>query len=67
MCDRFYSEQYGLAIYLLANPQKYDTILPNYFISEDKELSNLIFPIWNHENLKGVERHGGSYWIRINK
>jgi len=66
MCDRFYSEQYGLAMYLLANPKKYETILPNYFISEDKELSDLISPIWNHENLKNVEKHGGSYWIKIN-
>ncbi len=65
MCDRFYSEQYGLAMYLLANPDKYETILPNYFISEDKELSELIAPIWDHENLKDVERHGGSFWIRI--
>jgi hypothetical protein len=54
-------------MYLLANPKKYETILPNYFISEDKELSDLISPIWNHENLKDVEKHGGSYWIRINK
>ena len=46
MCDRFYSEQYGLAIYLLANAKKYETILPNYFISEDKELAALIAPIW---------------------
>jgi len=65
MCDRFYSEQYGLAMYLLANPGKYETILPNYFIFEDKELSDHIAPIWQHDNLKGVERHGGSYWIRI--
>ncbi len=67
MCDRFYSEQYGLAMYLLANPEKYDTILPNYFLLKDKELSDLISPIWNHENLNGVEKHGGSYWLKINK
>tara|TARA_R110002096_G_scaffold72174_4_gene172193 strand:- start:41495 stop:42343 length:849 start_codon:yes stop_codon:yes gene_type:complete len=67
MCDRFYSEQYGLAMYILANPKKYETILPNYFISEDKELANLIAPIWEHENLKNVERHGGSFWLRINE
>ncbi len=67
MCDRFYSEQYGLAMYLLANPEKYETILPNYFIFEDKELSELVAPIWNHKNLLGVEKHGGSYWLRINK
>lgn len=65
MCDRYYSEQYGLACYLLANPDKYETILPNYFISEDKELSELIAPIWNDDNLKELERHGSSYWIRI--
>ncbi len=67
MCDRFYSEQYGLAMYLLANPKKYETILPNYYIFEDKELSGLISPIWEHENLKMVEKHGGSYWIKINE
>lgn len=67
MCDRFYSEQYGLAMYLLANPKKYETILPNYFISEDKELSAMISPIWRHKNLDGVETHGGSFWLRINE
>lgn len=65
MCDRFYSEQYGLAMYLLANPKKYSTILPNYFISEDSKLSSIIAPIWEHENLKNVERHGGSFWLKI--
>ena len=65
MCDRFYSEQYGLAMYILANPKKFETIMPNYFIFEDKELSEKLAPIWEHENLRKVERHGGSYWIRI--
>lgn len=66
MCDRFYSEQYGLAMYLLANPEKYKPILPNYFISQDKELSAILEPIWNHPNLNNVERHGGSFWLQIN-
>lgn len=65
MCDRFYSEQYGLAFYLLANPKKYQTLLPNYFISEDTELRDLIAPVWAHPNLAEVEKHGGSYWLRI--
>lgn len=65
MCDRFYSEQYGLAIYLLANSEKYQPIMPNYFISEDKELHALTNPIWNHKNLYEVERHGCSFWIKI--
>ena len=67
MCDRFYSEQYGLAMYLLANPKKYETILPNYFLFEDEEMSKQIAPIWNHPNLHNVERHGGSFWLKINE
>ena len=65
MCDRFYSEQYALAAFLMANPEKYKTILPNYFISEDQDLSGLVSEMWEHPNLKGVETHGGSYWIQI--
>jgi hypothetical protein len=64
MCDRAYSEQYGLAFYLLANAQKYQPLFPAYFISEDKELASLIEPLWQRENLKTVERHGGSFWLR---
>ena len=67
MCDRFYSEQYGLAIHLLANPDRAIVLLPNYFVSEDKELSGIIAPIWDHDNLIGVERHGGSFWIQVNE
>ena len=67
MCDRFYSEQYGLAFYLLANPKKYQSLLPNYFIHEDSELSTQIAPIWQHDNMKNVEQHGGSFWLRINE
>lgn len=66
MCDRFYNEQYMLAAFILANPEKFKTILPNYFISEDPDLSKIISPIWNHPNLKEVERHGGSFWFQIN-
>ena len=65
MCDRFYNEQYVLAPFIIANPEKYKPILPNYFISEDKELSAIIAPIWAHENTKNVEKHGGSFWLQI--
>lgn len=65
MCDRAYSEQYVLAAFLLANPEKYKTIMPNYFVSEDKVLSQVLSPIWNDNNLGGVEQHGGSFWIQI--
>ncbi len=66
MCDRFYSEQYMLAAFLLANSEKYAPIIPNYYLSENKELSQIIQPIWNaipHV----VEKHGGSFWLKIEK
>ena len=65
MCDRFYSEQYGLAIFIMSNPKRYQPLLPNYYISENKSLAKTIEPIWSHPNLKDVERHGGSFWLRI--
>lgn len=65
MCDRAYSEQYVLAAMLLANPEKYQVVCPNYFISEDPELRTILDPVWNHPNLSGVERHGGSFWIVV--
>ena len=66
MCDRFYSEQYLLAAFLLANPEKYKPIFPAQFISEDRELSSIISSIWDHPNTKNAEKHGGSFWIQIN-
>lgn len=66
MCDRAYSEQYMLAAFILANPGKYETILPNYFISQDAELNGILQPLWQQPTLQGVETHGGSYWLRVN-
>lgn len=66
MCDRFYNEQYMLAAFLLSNPERYKPLLPNYYISENKALSELIAPMWNQDHLAQVERHGGSFWIQIN-
>ena len=65
MCDRFYSEQYGLAMFLLANPDRYKPLLPNFFISEDADLSAIVDPIWDTPLLKNVEKHGGSFWLVV--
>jgi hypothetical protein len=65
MCDRYYNEQYMLAAFILANPDKYYTLLPNFYISEHATLSKILNPIWAHPNLKDVESHGASYWFQI--
>lgn len=64
MCDRFYSEQYLLATMLLANKDKFQILMPCYYVSEDKELKNILNPIWENSQLKNVEQHGGSFWFK---
>ena len=65
MCDRFYSEQYMLATTLISNPDRYRVLLPNYFISEDEYLKKILQPVWDEPNLINVERHGGSFWMKV--
>lgn len=63
MCDRFYSEQYPLAMWLLAAPERAKVIMPNYFVSQDATLDAVLNPLWSRSELTGVERHGGSFWF----
>lgn len=63
MCDRFYAEQYMLAVMLLSNPDRYEIIAPNFYMSEDAELQTILEPLW--KELPGVEKHGGSFWWRV--
>lgn len=65
MCDRFYSEQYGLAIFLLSNPDRYKVIFPSYYIYKNRELSSRLNDIWTIPNISKGERHGGSIWLKI--
>lgn len=65
MCDRAYSEQYMLAAFLLANPQKYQVLFPNFFVSKDKDLAAGFDELWQKPELLGVEQHGGSFWLQI--
>jgi hypothetical protein len=63
--NRYYSEQYLLAAYILAKGNMFDIILPNTFISNDNELRSILAPLWEKEEMKNVETHGGSFWIRM--
>lgn len=70
---RYYSEQYLLACYLLADGNKVKVLLPNAFISMDKELTEAIDPLWSHGKMRDVERHalarmgrlGYSFWVKV--
>lgn len=61
---RYYSGQYLLATYILAEGNKFEIILPNSFISMEQELSNILAPLWNIPKMSEVERHGVSFWIQ---
>lgn len=64
MVQRFYSEQYMLATYLL-NSVHFEIVLPNFFVYKDKELSGKIQPLFDHPTMRTVETHGGSFWFKI--
>jgi predicted O-methyltransferase YrrM len=56
--DRYYSEQYLLACYLLAETQRFQTILPMRFILNDPELIQALAPLQ-------LDLNGGSFWLRV--
>jgi hypothetical protein len=62
--ERYYSEQYLLAAYLLAHGHTFDIVLPNTFISDDPELRTVLSPLWATERMRNVERYGCSFWAR---
>jgi predicted O-methyltransferase YrrM len=60
--DRFYSEQYVLAAYLLAHQPPFDVLLPSSFVSVDDDLGRILDPLWESIGLASGG-HGGSFWI----
>ena len=63
--DRYYSEQYLLACYMLGGMKTCDVIFPSSFISHDVELKEMLTPIWDNPNMEDAEHHGGSFWIKM--
>ena len=58
----YYSEQYLLAVYILAESNKFDIVLPNAFVTKDAELSSILAPLW--DELKTRDNNEGlSFWI----
>jgi len=64
----YFSEQYLLAVSLLAESNKFDIVLPNFFISKDHELNDELAPVWDNPETCAVKRHGWShgwsFWIQ---
>lgn len=65
--ERYYSEQYLLGLYLLANPKRFKIILPNTYVGDNKKLLALLDPISSSSKLKTVKMKGASFWMRIER
>ena len=59
----YYSEQYLLAVYILAESNKFDIVLPNAFICNDAELNSILAPVWDAINTRELTE-GLSFWIQ---
>ncbi|RYD03782.1 hypothetical protein N752_18720 [Desulforamulus aquiferis] len=64
---RYYSEQYLLAAYLLAQGNKCEIVMPNAFISNDKELSGEVLPLWESATMEGVQTSGDLFGLGRNR
>ena len=65
MCDRYYSEQYSLMTAILSNPDRYSTLMPVYYVSQEDTYQQQISSLWTLPSISSGEKHGGSYWLQI--
>jgi len=63
--ERFYSEQYLLACWLLANEERFEILMPNNFLSCDPPLLSEMDWLWKEKAMQQVVPDGKSFWFRI--
>jgi Methyltransferase domain len=61
---RFYSEQYLMASYLLGGAGGDRILLPCAWITSQTYLLEILMPVWDLPELKGIEPWGGAFWMR---
>ncbi len=61
----WWSEQYALATYLLADAPWLEVVLPCYYASGRPELAAVLDPLWSRPNLAGVNPRGSAFWLRV--
>jgi len=62
IAERFYSEQYMLAAYLLGGAEV-EILLPAWLLSTDRRFRDTIDGLWSRPGLEPVERHGVAFWF----
>jgi predicted O-methyltransferase YrrM len=61
--DRYYSEQYVLAAFLLARGDPFRVVWAGNFVGKDESLSALVAPVWDAIGAEIGERGGVSFWM----
>lgn len=59
----WYSEQYLLAAWMLAGPDRLRPVLAGHFASRDPELGRAVDALWARVGVPGIERHGVAFWF----
>jgi hypothetical protein len=62
--ERYYSEQYLLACYLLSGNPGFEIELANRFVTGSPELRGILKPLWEEPGIPEHQQQGGSFWVR---
>jgi predicted O-methyltransferase YrrM len=62
IAERYYSEQYMLAAYLLGGADV-EIVLPAWWASNEPALGTALDSLWSRSGLGAVDRHGVSFWF----
>jgi hypothetical protein len=62
--ERCYSEQYLLAMLLLASSTAPAIVLPNTYIGLEPDLLSILDPVFATPTLRATQTYGSSFWIR---
>lgn len=77
--ERYYSEQYMLAVWLLAGGHRSRVLLPNAWISMEEAVVSELAPLWSDPAMNGeftpprpealqtglIETHGSAFWLEM--
>jgi hypothetical protein len=62
---RLYSEQYVLGAMMLGGMSKFEILLPNYFVSTNRNTSYLVDDLGIPTRYPGTDKPGLSFWLRV--
>ena len=65
--SRYYSEQYLLAVALLAGDPQVQTLLPCHHVSVTPALHGILGDLWGDPRLDGVDPRGYAFWFQTGR